>query len=49
MTEWTEDKTREFWEGYGLVHRDNPIEVSNSCEAMCLDRPANGWYSPEGN
>jgi len=39
----------EFWEWCGLVQINNPMpfEASNSCEAMTMDRPINGWYKPD--
>ena len=38
-----------MWELCELVHIDNPtpLEATNSCEAMILDRPLNGWYFPD--
>ncbi len=48
MIEPTQEQIREFWKHWGLVHINNPVqEVTNSCEAMCLDRLVNGWYKPD--
>ena len=45
----TKEQIQEFWEKWGLVYKDyTPSEVSNSCEAMCIDRPPSGWYDQEG-
>ena len=53
MSEPTEEQIKELWEWCGLIHINNleppdVIQVSNSCEAMILDRPVNGWYLPMG-
>lgn len=45
----TEEEQIKFWLKVGLIHIDRPqTQVSNSCEAMCLDTPLNGWYLPMG-
>ena len=53
MNKPTEEQIKELWEWCGLIHINNleppdVIQVSNSCEAMILDRPVNGWYLPMG-
>jgi len=48
IIEPTQEQIKEFWEWCGLVHISNPIkEVANSCEAMAMDTPLNGWYKPD--
>ena len=43
----TELQVKKFWEWCGLVHINRPQrQVANSCEAMTLDTPVNGWYKP---
>lgn len=44
----TQEQRDELWEWCGLVHINNPKqEVANSCEAMGMDIPVNGWYKPD--
>ena len=45
----TQEQIKEFWEWCGLIHINNPIpiEAANSCEAIAIDKPLNGWYCPD--
>ena len=49
MEKPTDAQIKAFWEWCGLVQVNSSAstEVSNSCEAMALDRPINGWYKPD--
>ena len=45
----TDKQIQWLGEQCGLVHINNRThqEAANSCEAMALDRPVNGWYFPD--